>query len=210
MKKLFLILFVPLLLCACSVLSSALTDKDIAQYIQAYDNIAASAPELAKLKSENNAASLLTCGPCRARLEQAVQQAGYADMKTFVAMEVRLHITLRAWVYAAITKMGGEVGKEVAAADFCGIKENIAQSKNPEEMKLQCARLESYSSYLDKAGSITVKLAEKLLKDGDIEVVGRHMDAISAAHSNPKLPEEFGNSPSGKSEGGSSRGGYDD
>ena len=191
MKKLILLLCLPLLLAACSVLSSALTDKDVAQYIKAYENIAAAAPELAKLKSENNAISLLTCGPCLARLEKAAQDAGYDDMKSFVAMDVRMHVTLRAWSYTMITGFAGAAGQVVAAKDFCAIKENIAQSENPKEAGLHCARLKSYSSYLDKAGTIAVKLAEKLLQDGDIEIVARHVDAIAAAFTNKNLPDEY-------------------
>jgi hypothetical protein len=191
MKKLLILLCLPLLLAACSAFTSALTDEDVARYIKAYDNIAAAAPELDKLKSENNAISLLTCGPCLARLEQAVQQAGYKDMKTFVAADIRMHITLRAWAYVAITKLAGETGQAVAAEDFCSLKENIARSKDPKEMALHCARLKSYTSYLDKAGAIAVKLAEKLLKDGDIEVIAKHIDAIGAAQTNAKLPAEF-------------------
>ncbi len=200
MKKLFLLLCLPLLLSACSVFTSALTDKDVAQYIKAYDNIAAISPELAKLKSDNASLSVLTCGPCRARIEQAVQEAGYADLKTFIAMDIRMHYTLRAWAYVAITKMGGEVGQKVAAEDFCKIKENIARSANPEELKRHCDRLQSYSSYLDKAGMVAVKLAERLLKEGDIEVVAKHLDAITKALNNPKLPDEFNHA----------SGGYDD
>ncbi len=191
MKKLLLLLCLPLLLAACSAFSSALTDEDVARYIKAYDNIAAASPELDKLKSQNNAISVLTCGPCLARLEQAVQQAGYKDMKTFVAADIRMHITLRAWAYVAITKLAGDTGQAVAAEDFCKLKENIARSKDPKEMQLHCARLQSYSSYLDKAGAIAVKLAEKLLKDGDIEVIAKHIDAIGAAQTNEKLPAEY-------------------
>jgi hypothetical protein len=191
MRKLLLLLCLPLLLAACGAFSSALTDDDVARYIKAYDNIAAAAPELDKLKSQDNAISLLTCGPCLARLEQAVQQAGYKDIKTFVATDIRMHITLRAWAYVAITKLAGETGQAVAAEDFCSIKENIARSKDPKEMQRHCARLKSYTSYLDKAGAIAVKLAEKLLKDGDIEVVAKHLDAISAALTNEKLPVEY-------------------
>ena len=191
MKKLFLILLLPLLLCACSVLTSALTDKDVAQYIKAYENIAAISPELTKLQSDNKSLSVMTCAPCRARLEQAVQEAGYADLKSFIAMDIRMHLTLRAWVYVEITRMGGVVGQQVAAADFCKLKENIARSSNPEEMKRHCDRLHSYSSYLDKAGAIAVKLAEKLLKEGDIDVVAKHQDAIHKAFTNPKLHAEF-------------------
>ena len=191
MKKRFLMLCLPLLLCACSAFTSALTDKDVAQYIKAYDNIAAIGPELANMKNENASLSELTCTPCRARIEQAVQEAGYADLKTFVAMDIRMHITLRAWTYVEITKMGGEVGQTVSAADFCRIKENIARSQNPEEMKRHCDRLQSYSTYLDKAGAIAVKLAEKLLKEGDIDVVAKHVDAIGKAYTNPKLPPDF-------------------
>ena len=53
MKKLVLVRCLPLLLCTCSAFTSALTDKDAARYIKAYDSIAAIAPELAKLKSDN-------------------------------------------------------------------------------------------------------------------------------------------------------------
>ena len=191
MKKLILLFCLPLLLAACSVLTSALTDEDVARYVKAYNNIAAASPELAKLKRENNAISLLTCGPCLARLEKAVQGAGYDDMKTFVAMDVRMHITLRAWSYVAISQLAGQAGQAVAAEDFCSIKENIARSKDPKEMQLHCARLKSYSSYLDKAGAIAVKLAEKLLTDGDVAVAAKHLDAISAAYTNKNLPIEF-------------------
>jgi hypothetical protein len=202
MKKLLLLLCLPLLLAACSAFSSALTDEDVARYIKAYDNIAAAAPELDKLKSQNNAISLLTCGPCLARLEQAVQQAGYKDMKTFVAADIRMHITLRAWAYVAITKLAGDAGQAVAAEDFCSLKENIARSKDPQEMALHCARLKSYTSYLDKAGAIAVKLAEKLLREGDIEVIAKHVDAIGTAQTNAKLPMEFRH--------GGGGGGFDD
>ena len=204
MKKRFLplflplFLFLPLLLCACNVLSGALTDKDVATYIQAYKNISAATPELEKLKSENQAVSLFTCGPCRARLTRAVQQAGYADLKSFMAMDIRMHVTLRAYLYVEITRMGGEVGKSVAAEDFCKIKENIARSSDPKEMALQCERLRTYSGFLAKAGAIAVKLAEKLLKEGDIEMVAKHFKQIVALGS-LTYPEEF-----------SGGGGYDD
>ena len=196
MKKLFLMLCLPLLLCACSALSGALTDKDVALYIQAYKNISKATPELEKLQSENQAVSLFTCGPCRARLEQAVQQAGYADLKSFVAMDIRMHVTLQAWLYVQITKLGGQAGQSMAAADFCKIKENIARSSNPTEMAAHCERLRAYSSYLDKAGAVTVKLAEKLLKEADIEMVGKHFEEI-AALGDLKYPEEFSGSGGG-------------
>ncbi len=201
MKKLLLLLCLPLLLCACSVLSSALTDKDVAQYIKAYENIAAISPELTKLQADDKALTLITCAPCRVRLEQAVQEAGYDDMKSFVAMDIRMHLTLRAWVYVEITRIGGEVGQKVAAEDFCRIKENIAKSDNPEEMRRHCDRLQSYSGYLDKAGGIAVKLAEKLLDKGDIDVVAKHHDAIHKAFVNPKLHDEYNHAKGG---------GYDD
>lgn len=88
-----------------------------------------------------------------------------------------------------------------APEDYCKLKGNIARSKDAREMRLQCVRLRSYTSYLDRAGAFAVKLAEKLLKDGDIEVVAKHIDAISAALSNDKLPSEFRHS---------SGGGFDD
>ena len=191
MKKLLLLICLPLLLAACGAFSSALTDNDVARYIKAYDNFAAAAPELDKLKREDQAMSLLTCAPCLARLEKAVQDAGYKDMKSFVAFDIRMHITLRAWAYVEIAKLAGQSGQAVAAEDFCKLKENIAQSKDAEQMRLQCTRLKSYTSYLDRAGAFAVKLAEKLLKDGDIEVVAKHIDAISAALSNENLPSEF-------------------
>lgn len=197
MKKLFLLLCLPLLLCACSAFTSALTDKDVAQYIKAYDNIAAISPELTKLQSDNKSIALMTCGPCRARLEQAVQEAGYVDLKAFMAMDIRMHLTLRAWVYVTITKMGGEVGQGVAASDFCKLKENIARSANPEEMKRHCDRLQSYSSYLDKAGAIAVAVAEKLLKEGDIDVVAKHESAIFKAFVNPKLHDDYNHAKGG-------------
>ena len=191
MKKFILILCLPLLLAACSAFTSALTDADVAQYIKAYNNIADASPELAKLKAENNAISLLTCGPCLSRLEKAAQDAGYKDMKTFVAMDVRIHVTARAWYYTEITRLAGVVGQAVAAEDFCAIKENIAQSKDPKEMAIHCARLKSYAGFLDKAGAVAVKLAEKLLKDGDIEVFAKHVKEIGDAVSNKKLPVEY-------------------
>lgn len=191
MKKLLLLIALPLLLAACGAFSSALTDADVARYIKAYDNFATAAPELEKLKSENQSVSLLTCGPCLAHLEKAVQDAGYKDMKTFVAFDIRMHITLRAWAYVAIAKLAGESGQAVAAEDFCKLKENIAKSKDAEEMRVVCTRLKSYTSFLDRAGAFAVKLAEKLLKDGDIEVVAKHIDAISAALSNDKLPADL-------------------
>lgn len=201
MKKLTLLFWLPLLLAACSAFSTALSDDDVARYIKAYNNIAAASPELAKLKDQDKAISLLTCGPCFARLEQEVKEAGYKDMKTFVAADIRMHITLRAWAYVAITKMAGQAGQDVAAEDFCSIKENIVRSKDPKQMQLHCTRLKSYSSYLDKAGAIAVRLAEKLLKEGDIEVIAKHVDAISAALTNEKLPAEYRHS---------SGGGFDD
>lgn len=191
MKKFLLLLCLPLLLAACGVFTKGLSDADVARYIKAYENFAAAAPELDKLKREDQAMSLLTCGPCLARLEKAVQDAGYKDMKTFVAVDIRMHITLRAWAYVSIAKLAGESGQAVAAEDFCKIKEHIARSKDAEEMRLHCKRLTSYTSYLDRAGAIAVKLAEKLLRDGDIEVVAKHIDAITAALSNTRLPEEF-------------------
>ena len=36
-----------------------------------------------------------------------------------------------------------------------------------------------------------LKLAEKLLKEGDIDVVAKHHDAIGQALHHPKLPVEF-------------------
>ncbi|MGK5023439.1 hypothetical protein [Janthinobacterium sp. RB2R34] len=197
MKKLLLLICLPLLLAACGAFSGALSDADVARYIKAYDNFAAAAPELNKLKSEDQAMSLLTCGPCLVRLEKAVQDAGYKDMKTFIAFDIRMHVTLRAWAYVAITKLAGESGQAVAAEDFCKIKENIARSKDAAEMKVHCTRLKSYTSFLDKAGAFAVKLAEKLLKDGDIDVVARHIDAISAALSNEKLPADLRHSGGG-------------
>jgi len=184
-------LCLPLLLAACGAFTSALNDDDVARYIKAYEQFAVAAPELEKLQRDSQAASLLTCGPCLARLEKAVQVAGYKDMKAFVAADIRMHITLRAWTYAAMAQLAGQSGQAVAAEDFCSLKEHIAQSSNAEEMRMYCTRLKSYASYLDRAGAMAVKLAEKLLRDGDIDVVGRHVDAISKALTNEKLPAEL-------------------
>jgi hypothetical protein len=191
MKKFLLLLCLPLLLSACSALSGALTEKDVTQYIQAYKNIAAASGELAKLKSDNQALSLLTCGPCLERIEVAVKQAGYPDMKTFVAADIRMHLTLRAWAYVQITALAGQVGQQVAHEDFCKLKENIAASKDPQEMQRYCTQITTYTSFLDKAGTLAVKLAEKLMRAGDIDVVGKYADAIGAALTDARLPDEY-------------------
>jgi hypothetical protein len=158
-------------------------------------------PELARLKKDNNSLTLLTCTPCRTRLEKAVQDAGHKDMTTFLVTDARMHITLKAYVTVAITKLAGEVGQKVAAEDFCNSKENVARSQDPKEMQYQCEQFVGYTSYLDQAGSIVVNLAGKLLNDGDIVAVAKHIKAINAALSNPKLPGEFRHS---------SGGGFDD
>lgn len=67
---------------------------------------------------------------------------------------------------------------------------------------MTCARLRSYSSYLDKAGTIAVKLAEKLLKEGDIEVVDKHSDArieltVRRAEDQPVFKHHSANLPKG-------------
>jgi hypothetical protein len=189
MKKLIFFLCLPLLLAACGAFSAALTDKDVLQYIKACNNIGAAADELKKMQSDDKAQSLITCAPCRARMEKAVQDAGYADMKAFVASEIRVYLALRAWTYAEITKLAGQLGQGVAAEDFCGIKDNVDHANRPQDMLRYCGQLQTYTGYLSHAGSLAVRLAEKLVRQGDIEAVGRHIDAIGAAQASAQRAE---------------------
>lgn len=181
MKKLLFLLVLSLLCAACSELSGALTDADVEKHLAAYAALEAASPELDKIETkEMKKWAIPACQPCLDHMEKVVQGVGYKDLKAFYAMELRMHVTMRAWAYASIGKLTGEFERNIAA-DLCSSKEEIARSQNPKEMALHCDRLKSYSGYLDKLGVVTVGAAEKLLREGDIAVVARHADAISAA-----------------------------
>jgi hypothetical protein len=191
MKKLILLICLPLLLFACSVFSTALTDKDVEQYVQAYRNIAAISPALEVLRKENKSLLVLTCTPCRVPLEKAIQEAGYKDLTQFLIADARMHLALRAYATVQITKLAGTVGEQLTPEEFCKLKDEIAKTNDPKEVKLECERVLASASYLNKAGKVIVGLAEKLLHQADIAMIGKHIDAISSALFNEKLVDDF-------------------
>lgn len=193
MKKLIAAIILPLLICACSQFSSALTDKDVEQYVQAYRNIAAISPALELKQKETKSLTVLTCTPCRAELTKAVQQAGYKDLTAFHLADVRMHLAIRAHGYAEIARVGGELSGQagVEIETFCRSKDDIARSKNPKETTRECQQVLAMSDYLGRAGKVVVELAQKLLHEGDIAMIGKYHDAIIGALFNDKLVSDF-------------------
>lgn len=194
MKKLLSCIFL-LILSGCDFLPKPLTDKDIEQYIKAYQNIAEVSPILEKQKKESGSVTIFTCKECYSTLNDAVVKAGYDDLQQFLVADTRIHLTLKYYAYASIAKLvgeaGGEVSEKIPAEEICAIPENIQNSKDPQEMKTQCENIKIWSGYLAKISKTIYAIAEKLINDSDMAVVARHAEAIESALFNPKLVDEF-------------------
>lgn len=194
MKKI-LSLIALLLISGCDFLPKPLTDKDMEKYIAAYDNIAEVSPILEKQKKESSATSVFTCKECYTTLQTAVTQAGYADLQEFLIADARIHLTLKYYAYAEITKLAGEVGGEVSGnlpvEEFCSSPENLANSDDPKEAKKQCENFFTWAGYLEKISKTIYTLAEKILDKGDIAVVAKHAEALEVALFNSKLVDDF-------------------
>jgi hypothetical protein len=184
-----------LLISGCDFLPKPLTDKDIEKYIAAYNNIAEASPILEKQKEESRATSVFTCKECYTTLHTPVTQAGYADLQEFLIADARIHLTLKYYAYAEITKLAGEVGGEVSGnlpvEEFCSSPENLANTEDPKEAKKQCENFFAWTGYLKTISNAIYSIAEKLLTDGDIAVVTNHIEGLEKALFNPKLVSDF-------------------
>lgn len=190
MKSKLCLLLVSLLF-GCSYFSHALTEQDIAQYTQAYGNIARAAPTLAAQKRDSHALDILTCIPCYGTLNQAVKQAGYADFKAFLIADARIHLAMRAYVYLEISKFAGETAQGASPVQICANLDTQSTPAADPELRTQCARLRTLGAYVEKIGKVILKLATQLGQDGDIAAVAKQQDAITRAWTNPALPAEF-------------------
>lgn len=190
MKK--ILSFVAILfISGCDFLPKPLTDKDIEKYITAYENIAEVSPTLEKQKQNSNSSTVLTCTECYKTLNDAVVKAGYDDLKDFLIADTRIHLTLRYYTYAQITKIVGEASSGVTPEEFCAVPERIQNSKDPQEVKKQCENIKVWAGYLKTISSAIYAIAEKLLTDGDIAVIAKNIDSIEKALFNPQLVDDF-------------------
>jgi hypothetical protein len=191
----FLLFISILIISGCNFLPKPLTDKDMEKYIAAYNNIAEVSPILEKQKKESRATSVFTCKECYTTLHTAVTQAGYADLQEFLIADARIHLTLKYYAYAEITKLAGEVGSEVSGnlpvEEFCSTPENLANSEDPKKAKKQCENFFAWTGYLKTISNAIYSIAEKLLTDGDIAIVANHIEGIEKALFNPKLVSDF-------------------
>jgi len=190
MKKI-LAFFAIILISGCDFLPGPLTDEDIEKYVAAYENIAEVSPILEKQKKDSNSSSVLTCTECYSTLNDAVVKAGYKDLKDFLIADTRIHLTLRYYTYAQITKIVGEASNGVTPEEFCAIPEHIQNSKDPQEVKKQCENIKVWAGYLKTISNAIYAIAEKLLTDGDIAVVAKNIEGIEKALFNPKLVDDF-------------------
>lgn len=175
----------------CDFLPKPLTDQDIEKYIAAYENIAEASPSLEKQKRDSNSSTVLTCAECYNTLNDAVVKAGYKDLKDFLIADTRIHLTLRYYTYAQITKIVGEASSGVTPEEFCAVPERIQNSKDPEQVKKQCENIKVWAGHLKTISSSIYAIAEKLLTDGDIAVVAKNIEGIEKALFNPKLVDDF-------------------
>jgi hypothetical protein len=188
---LILLVFVTALLSACKLLTKPLSDADISQYIQTYNNIAAVSPTLEKQKSDSKSTTILTCTACHDTLRDAVTKAGYADIKSFLIADARMHLTLNLYYHLKLTELVGEAANGVPAEDFCKVADLINGTPDPKQATEYCRKIKTTTGYLKKLGDVVVNLAKKLLSDGDIETVGKQVDSINAALTNENLIADF-------------------
>lgn len=190
MRELALLLMLSLV-SACGFFSKTLTDQEVEQYIKAYQNIAEASPKLSKQKESSHSTTLLTCLPCHDTLRDAVVKAGYADVKSFLIADARMHLALNYYYHLELARLAGDTTHAVKAQDFCQLTDSVNASQDPKQAKLICQKITTTTSYLKKIGDVIYKIAESLLQEGDAAVVAKHAEAIQQALSNEHLVDDF-------------------
>ena len=185
-----------LLLTACGYFSDSLTENDIIQYVTAYENLAAISPELEQKKKQSNSQNIFTCEKCRELMTQAVKNAGYSSFQSFLVMEVRLSYTMKYVAYVRISRLVGDLSKDVAAEDLCaeiesGLTPNSAQRDKFNEY---CTTASAYAGYIERIGGLVNSAVTRLMQQADIELVDQHFDKIHAALTNDSLAADLNHS----------------
>lgn len=176
-----------------------LSEQDIQQYIQAYENFAEISPKLEEERKRSNSISIFTCKECRSLLLQAVQDAGYSDLKSFLAMDLRIHYTMRAVAYLKIAELLGGLADEISAEEVRAkpeLMEGLDETERDEVTGLY-DKVAALDRHIKKIGSLFKAMAERILQKGDLELVSKHFDAIHSALTNADLPSELNHSGGG-------------
>lgn len=143
------------------------------------------------MQTKDQALSQLKCAPFRGRIEKTRQKAGYGDLKAFYLMDIRMHLAIQMWARVSIAKLVGQVSDVVTVKLFCDSEQDIARVKDPKAVKQKWQRIQAYKSYLSKASKALVAIAQKLLNDSDIAIIGKHIKEIDKALFNPALVDDF-------------------
>ena len=199
MRKLSVLIILCITLTACDYLPRSLTDKDITQYVHAYENLAAISPKLEEARKQSNAISIFTCKTCLDLMTEAVRDAGYESFESFLLMDLRISYTMRYVVYLRISKLIGDTSQDLPVEEACS-KEHIDSIQDPEQrnkVEQYCRQAIVLSRHIERIGQLLSNLVEKLISKGDLSMVEKHFDALSKAITDQRLVSEFNRNSSG-------------
>jgi len=167
-----------------------LAEEDIEQYIQAYRNFSRISAQLEAERKKSGAVMIFTSKECRALLGKAVRGAGYADFKSFLLMDYRMHYTLRGVAYLRIANIVGATAEgitaDVAREKLKG-KKDLAQEERDRAREL-LDTVTALDRHIAALASFVKQASEKLLRQADLEIVDKHFDRILGALTDPQLP----------------------
>lgn len=182
-----------LLLGSCGYIIAPLNDKDIQQYIKAYENLATISPQLANERAKSNSVSILTCKECLALLDTAVKEAGYSSYRSFLATDIRIHYAMRHVLYLEIAQITAGVASDVPDEQFCSDPGSvvISDKAKTEQVEKLCGQISTIAGFIEKFARWFDGVADKLVTEGDLEVVAKYLDQIHAVQTNENLIDEL-------------------
>lgn len=195
-RKLLFVVFV--LLMSCGYIPSSLTEEDVDQYIEAYQNLAEVSPNLATLQAKTGSISIFTCSACKEVMENAVVDAGYSSLESFMIMDLRMSYTMRYVLYLELTQLVSEAGEDIPIENLCA--QGNQSSLSTEDKKTfdeYCEKAVLYTTYIEKMSKFVNNLVEYLISKADFDVVASNFDELHDAITNPSLISELNRSGGG-------------
>ncbi len=181
------------ILVSCSYLPWQLKQKDIDQYILAYNKLAEVSAQVEAEKQKSGAFSIFACEKCREIMGQAIKDAGYSDFKAFIIMDLRISYTMRYLIYLKITELVGEVSQDLPVEKTCSdpsLREHLTE-EDKKTVDKYCGQAIAYTRYIEKIGGFFKNIAQTLMSKGDFDIIEKNFDKIFSAISNENLPREL-------------------
>ena len=196
MRIIGIILILVNIIVSCGYLPDSLTQKDIDQYLNAYEKLTNVSTEIENAKTRSNSVSIFTCSECREIMRKAVMEAGYSGLKEFMLVDLRMSYTMRYVAYLKITEIVGDLSEDIPVEDLCNnpqLRKNIDKAQR-EKVDKHCRQVVVFTSYIENIGSYFKYFAKEMMSKGDIELVAKNFERIHSTLTNKNLIKELNRS----------------